>query len=165
VSALDPDERLAIQLIATARRDGPNPIERARAYKRLMEWYGWSTGRLAKELSVAPSTISKALALLDLPGPVQDRVEQGSLNPAISDQITMFPPGDQAAVAERAVAEGLRRDDPQCMVWEEGVADRRRAEYRAGGFVFTIAGPVDDAAALRGALREVLRRLEDDEAA
>jgi hypothetical protein len=64
----------------------------------------------------------------------------------------------RAAVSRReAVAEGLRRDKLRSVVREEGVAGRRRAEYRAGALVFTVAGPVEDAAALRAAWRRGTR--------
>jgi ParB family chromosome partitioning protein len=111
------DERLALQLIENALRDDLRPVEQARAYKRLMEAKGWTMTELAAELKVHQTSISRALALLDLPSTVQVRVEQGALAPSTAAEIAKIDnPEEQQAVAEEAIASGLKRAEVAAVV-------------------------------------------------
>jgi ParB family chromosome partitioning protein len=115
--SLDDGERLALQVVENALREDLRPIEQARAYKRLLDLNGWSTRQLATELNLAASTVSKALALLELPEPVQDQVEQGGLAPSAAYQIAQIPdPAVQAELAKRAVAEKLTYGQVEAVV-------------------------------------------------
>jgi ParB family chromosome partitioning protein len=110
--ALDPSELLAIQLVENALREDLKPIEQARAYRQLMDRNGWSTRQVAKELSIAQPQVVRALALLNLPGAVQDQVEQGALAPATAYEIGKLGGAEeQRAMAERVLAERLTRQE------------------------------------------------------
>jgi ParB family chromosome partitioning protein len=102
----DPGELLALQLVENALRSDLTPIEQARAYKRLIAVNGWSARQLAAELAVAPSTVTRALSLLDLPEIVQDQVEQGGLAAASAYEVSKVDGHDLQAEVARAVVEG-----------------------------------------------------------
>jgi ParB family chromosome partitioning protein len=107
-----PAELLAVQLVENALREDLKPVEQARAYRRLMEANGWSSRQIAAELSISQAAVVKALALLELPAPVQEAVEQGVLAPSIAYEVTRLEgPEAQAAMARAATAEGLTRDE------------------------------------------------------
>jgi len=107
---LTPAELLAVQLVENALREDLKPIEQARAYRQLMDQNGWSTRQIARELSVAQPQVVRALSLLNLPGDVQDRVEQGALAPATAYEIGKLESADeQRTMADRVVAEKLTR--------------------------------------------------------
>jgi ParB family chromosome partitioning protein len=109
---MDPAELLAVQLVENALREDLKPVEQARAYRRLMEANGWSSRQIAAELSISQAAVVKALALLELPAPVQEAVEQGTLAPSIAYEVTRLEgPEAQAAMARAATAEGLTRDE------------------------------------------------------
>ena len=109
---MDPGELLAVQLVENALREDLKPVEQARAYRKLMEANGWSSRQLAAELAVSQAAVVKALALLELPAPVQEAVEQGALAPSIAYEVARLEgPEAQAAMAEAATAEGLTRDE------------------------------------------------------
>jgi ParB family transcriptional regulator, chromosome partitioning protein len=109
---LDASQLLAIQLVENALRDDLKPIEQARAYRQLMDKNGWSTRQVARELSVAQPQVVRALALLNLPGDVQDQVEQGALAPATAYEIgKLDDPDAQRAMAGQVVAEKLTRQE------------------------------------------------------
>jgi ParB family chromosome partitioning protein len=109
---LSPDDRLALQLIENALRSDLRPLEQANAYRALMAAKGWSTRQLGAELAIHATTITKALALLDLPVEVQQRVEQGGLSPAAAYEVSKLEdPAAQAELAQTAIAEGLTRSD------------------------------------------------------
>jgi ParB family transcriptional regulator, chromosome partitioning protein len=108
---LPPAELLALQLVENALREDLKPVEQARAFKKLMEANGWSANQLARELAIAPSSVSRALSLLELPGPVQVKVDAGELAVRAAAEISRLPdPDEQLALAVQAVAEGLTRD-------------------------------------------------------
>ena len=106
------DERLALQLVENALRDDLRPIEQARAYRRLIDARGWTMTELATELNLHQTTVSRALALLELPEPVQDQVEQGALAPSVAAEISKLPHSeDRSVVAAAAVAQKLTRTE------------------------------------------------------
>ena len=100
---------LAIQLVENCLRDDLRPIEQAHAFRDLMDENGWTTRQLAEELSIAQPTISQAVALLKLPEPLQEQVEQGVLAPATAYEVSKIDdPVEQVAVAEQVVAGRLQ---------------------------------------------------------
>lgn len=147
----DPAELLAIQLIENAQREDLKLIEQARAYKRLIDQYGWTTMRLGEELAIAQATVSRTLKLLELPEPIQAQVEQGALSPDSAYEISKLDrPEDQVEVAGQAIAERLSRDALRGVVKEKkarrgeptATTRRSRVEYRLDdGTIVTISGP------------------------
>jgi ParB family chromosome partitioning protein len=116
-SALDADDRLALQLVENALRDDLKPVEQARAYKRLLDAKGWTMTELATELGIHQTSVSRALALLDLPCTVQERVEQGVLAPSSAAEIAKIAdPEEQQTVAEEVIASGLKRSEVAAVV-------------------------------------------------
>jgi ParB family transcriptional regulator, chromosome partitioning protein len=125
---VSPAELLAMQLVENALREDLKPVEQARAYQKLMQMNDWSGSQLARELAVAQSAVSRALALLDLPEAVQDQVDAGSLPARTAVEIGKL--GDAAevvALAEATAAEGLSRDQV-----EATVKARRMGKAQAG---------------------------------
>ena len=107
-----PDERFALQLVENALREDLSPVEQARAFQKLITAQGWSARELARELSIDNSSVIRALALLDLPGPVQQHVERGELSPSVAYEVhKLEDQADQIEVATRIVSEGLNRSD------------------------------------------------------
>jgi ParB family chromosome partitioning protein len=124
--SLTETERLEIQLVENALREDLRPVEQAKAYKSLLDSRGWSTRQLAAELALHPGSISRALALLDLPSAVQHYVEVGELPPATAYEITKIDdPDQQETIAATAVSEGLSRSEVAEFV--QAVKARRRA--------------------------------------
>ncbi|MBV8606275.1 MAG: ParB/RepB/Spo0J family partition protein [Singulisphaera sp.] len=120
---LGPGEMLALQLIENCIREDLRPVEQAKAFKILMERNGWSASELGRQLNLIPSVITRALALLDMPVDIQDRVEQGVLAPRTAYEISKVEdPAEQRDLAERAIAKKLTRDE----VIEEVRANRER---------------------------------------
>jgi ParB family chromosome partitioning protein len=103
-------ELLALQLIENALREDLSAMEQARAYKSLIKLNGWSARQLATELAVNPATVTRALALLELPTPIQDQVEQGTLSPGTAYEVSKLDGAEaQVAVATQVVDQHLTR--------------------------------------------------------
>ena len=120
----DPDDILEDQLVENCLREDLKPIEQARAFRALIDRRGWSYRQLSDHLHVAPASVARALALLDLPDDLQGRVESGQLAPSVAYEVSRIVDRDaQREVAERVVSEGLNR--------AEAVEEVRRAEGRS----------------------------------
>jgi ParB family transcriptional regulator, chromosome partitioning protein len=105
-----PGELLALQLIENALREDLSAMEQARAYKSLIELNGWSARHLAAELAVNPATVTRALALLELPTPIQDQVELGTLSPGTAYEVSKLNGAEaQVAVATQVIDQHLTR--------------------------------------------------------
>jgi len=174
-------ELLAVQMVENCLREDLKPVEQAKAFRALMGLNAWSGNQLAKELGISQSGVVQALALLDLPAPVQSAVDNGELPASTAYAIAgMADPTAQADLAERAVTERLSRADVvEAVRRTAGRADRAKGRGVAGkpkkvtsrtmkttgGAKVTVerAKGLDDAGtvdALRDALRQAEQRLE-----
>jgi ParB family transcriptional regulator, chromosome partitioning protein len=171
---LSDSEKLSIQLIENALREDLRPVEQARAYQQLMDANGWSGNQLAKELHVAQASVAKALALLNLPAPVQGQVDRGELPASVAYEVSRIDtPEGQAQLAERIVAEKLTRDQVADAVkaHKEGRGAKApavgRAEFKLeGGCKVVLSGLPDDRpetilARLAEVTRQIKRRIRD----
>ena len=153
----------ALQLVENCLRDDLRPIEQAHAFRDLMDENGWTTRQLAEELSVAQPTISHAVALLKLPEPLQEQVEQGVLAPAAGYELSKLDnPQEQAALAEQAVAGGLRRDDLREEVQQRinqktggGKSSKPTVKIVRGNLEIIVKGPESEAEAFAARIRRL----------
>ena len=74
----DPDQRLT-QVVENLQREDLTPMEQARVFQELIDTNGWGKSELANNLHVSPSTVSRSLALLELPPEDQAKVDAGEL--------------------------------------------------------------------------------------
>src|SRR5512142_3408980 len=101
-----------MQLIENCLREDLRPVEQAKAFRTLMERNSWPALRLAEALHLNCATVTRALALLELPGPVQEPVEVGALAPAVACVISKVEgAGEQRELAARVVRENLSRTE------------------------------------------------------
>jgi ParB family transcriptional regulator, chromosome partitioning protein len=110
--AIEANELLALQLVENALREDLRPVEQAKAYRRLMDAHGWSSRQVAEELHVGQASVVRALALLELPASVQERVDGGELPASVAYEVSRLEdPEQQLALAEAVVEHGLRRSE------------------------------------------------------
>ena len=162
-------ERLTLQLVENCIREDLKPIEQAHAFKTLMGREGWTAEQVGKELNLSPQTVGRALALLGLPGPVQELVETGSLPPSTAAELrSIDSPAKQVEVAARIVREGKNRD--QALAEIRVHAPKRCAAVEAqfayevdgGQVILKGRGLCQDADAKVRALREALAQAEGE---
>ena len=72
-------EALEVALIENIRREDLNPMERARAYRRLGAEFGLTQEEIAEAVGGSRASISNTMRLLDLPEDVQLAIDQGRL--------------------------------------------------------------------------------------
>jgi ParB family chromosome partitioning protein len=132
-------------LIENLLREDLAPVEQARAYQEMMRLNDWGTNQLARGLHIPPSAVSQALSLLELPAPIQQRIDAGELAASVGYELSKLDdPAHQAELAGRVATERLTR--------EETVAEIRR--LRASGGNRRSAGGRG-----RGGTRKITRRI------
>ena len=70
-------ELLEYALIENVQREDLNPIERAKAFKQLMEKFGLRQEEISERLGIERSVVSNTVRLLELPEEVQGEIAKG----------------------------------------------------------------------------------------
>lgn len=73
-------ERLEISLIENVQRENLNPIEKAQAFKKLVEEFKFTQREIALKVSQSREAVANTLRLLDLPEDIQKEVLEGRLS-------------------------------------------------------------------------------------
>lgn len=106
----DPDRILELQLVENALRLDLQPLEKAIAYRKLMDARGWTQSELADRLNIHKGSVSRTLALLDLPEPVQERIAEGTVSASAAAEIARVEdPVEQEVLAIQVAEAGVSR--------------------------------------------------------
>ena len=84
-----PQGMLEMSIVENVQREDLNPIERALAYKRLIDEFGLGTNEVAKKVGKSAPAISNTIRLLSLPDAIKDAlvagvITEGHVRPLIS---------------------------------------------------------------------------------
>jgi len=84
-----PQGMLEMSIVENVQREDLNPIERAQAYRRLIEEFGLGTNEVARRVGKSAPTISNTIRLLSLPDAIKDAlvagvITEGHVRPLIS---------------------------------------------------------------------------------
>jgi ParB family chromosome partitioning protein len=127
VREIDDRSSLAIALIENLQRENLNPIETAKAYKRLQEDFGLNQSEVAREVGKPQSTIANSLRLLGLPAPIIESIA--------SKQISE---GHGKAILS------IESDDDRISLWKEALEKKlnvRETERKASAIKSKAAHP------------------------
>lgn len=89
IKSTTPQGMLEMSIVENIQREDLNPIERALAYKRLIDEFGLGTNEVAKKVGKSSPTISNTIRLLSLPDAIKDAlvagvITEGHVRPLIS---------------------------------------------------------------------------------
>src|SRR3989344_4873090 len=84
-----PQGMLEMSIVENVQREELNPIERALAYKRLIDEFGLGTNEVAKRVGKSAPAVSNTIRLLSLPDAIKDAlvagvISEGHVRPLIS---------------------------------------------------------------------------------
>jgi len=84
-----PQGMLEMSIVENVQREDLNPIERALAYKRLIDEFGLGTNDVARRVGKSAPTVSNTIRLLSLPDAIKDAlvagvITEGHVRPLIS---------------------------------------------------------------------------------
>lgn len=114
VRDFDEAETLEIALIENIQREELNPIEEARAYKKLIGQFGHSQDALGRLVGKSRSHVANLMRLLDLPPAVQDQVMTSALSMGHARALIGAP--DCERLAEDVARKGLSVRDTEKLV-------------------------------------------------
>jgi ParB family chromosome partitioning protein len=108
VREVDAFEQAQLALIENVQREDLNPVDRAQAYRGLIDQLGLTQAELAGRVGEDRSSIANYLRLLDLAEPVRDMVRDGRLSLGHAKILAgVADPVQQQELAERVVGQGL----------------------------------------------------------
>src|SRR6266705_1216418 len=89
VKETTPQGMLEMSIVENVQREDLNPIERALAYKRLIDEFGLGTTEVAKRVGKSVPAVSNTIRLLSLPDAIKDAlvagvITEGHVRPLIS---------------------------------------------------------------------------------
>ncbi|HUD44019.1 MAG TPA: ParB/RepB/Spo0J family partition protein [Patescibacteria group bacterium] len=89
VRVTTPQGMLEMAIVENVQREDLNPIERALAYKRLIDEFGLGTNEVAKRVGKSAPAVSNTIRLLSLPDAIKDAlvagvITEGHVRPLIS---------------------------------------------------------------------------------
>ena len=107
VHVRDVDDRgmMEFAIVENVQRKDLNAIEKAAAFARYLEKYGGTHEELAQRLALDRSTVTNLLRLLDLPQPLQESVQKGTLTQGHVRALLPLDKHEQLEVAARAAKE------------------------------------------------------------
>lgn len=100
-------DQLELALVENVQREDLNPMEEARAYRQLIDEFGFTQEQLAARVSRARSSVANTLRLLDLTPAVQAALDAGAITEGHGRALGSLGPDDQATVLEAVVGRGL----------------------------------------------------------
>jgi ParB family chromosome partitioning protein len=107
VREVDDRGAIAIALIENIQRENLNPIEEARALKRLVDEFGVTHEEAAHAVGRSRAAVSNLLRLLDLEETVKEMVERRELEMGHARALLALSGGRQIEAARQVVTRGL----------------------------------------------------------
>ena len=105
---VDDHAMLQMALIENLQRRDLNPLEKARAFRELMQANSWSQEEAAKAVGLGRPTVANFLRLLELPTDVQEAVANGTLTMGHARALlAVTNPAARLAMMKKIVAEDL----------------------------------------------------------
>jgi len=103
-----PGEMLELSLVENIQREDLNPIDEARAYRRLMDEHALTQDQVAHTVGKDRSTVANTLRLLQLSPSVQKMVKSGRITMGHARALlSLEQEADQVALCEKIVSRGL----------------------------------------------------------
>jgi ParB family transcriptional regulator, chromosome partitioning protein len=148
VRDLSDEESAEWALVENVQREDLNPMERAWAFKGLVERFGLSHAHIAERVGLDRSTVTNTIRMLDLEERIRDMIAAGRLNAGHGKALLLAPPGpDRVKLAEQACDESwsvrrleraaagaalpIPRGDAPTSVHHDRTADMARVAARA----------------------------------
>ncbi|MGL4985629.1 MAG: ParB/RepB/Spo0J family partition protein [Treponemataceae bacterium] len=106
--------KLEVALIENIQRENLNPIEEARAYKKILEMGNLSQDEVAKRVGKNRSTVTNALRLLKLPEDMQTTLTNGALSAGHARALlSVINPSDQRVLFARIAGSNISVRDAE----------------------------------------------------
>ena len=120
-------EKVTIQLIENIQRADLNPIDEAKAYRRLIEEFNMKQDELAESVGKNRTTISNSMRLLNLADEVQDMLVDEKITPGHARALLMInDKNEQLKIATQVFDEKMSVRDTEKMVKSFGKPKKKK---------------------------------------
>jgi ParB family transcriptional regulator, chromosome partitioning protein len=130
VKAVADEAALAIALIENIQREDLNALEQAHGVHRLIQEFGFTHEQAAQAIGRSRSATTNLLRLLNLAGPVQQLLMDGSLEMGHARALLPLPASDQIQLGQNIAARRLSVREAEAMVERALRPARTRASAR-----------------------------------
>ena len=154
------------QMIENLLREDLSPMEKARGFKSLMDLNGWNQKQVAESLHLTPSTVTRSLALLELPEAIQEQVDNGKIAARSAYEISKVPDRQAQKNLATKVSKGMSLSDTEQAARKSKPSARKgkRLEFKAeNGWTIRAVPPEKECrtyADLRVAVDEALEEID-----
>ncbi len=108
IRSVETSKKLELSLIENIQRKDLNPIERARAYQRLIDEFNFTQEEVAKKIGKARASVANTLRLLTLPPVVQKALEDEMITEGHAKiLLSLDSPEKQEAMLKRILGTGM----------------------------------------------------------
>ncbi|AKL98504.1 ParB/RepB/Spo0J family partition protein [Endomicrobium proavitum] len=128
-NAADDQQRFDLALIENIQRENLDPVEEARAFKRLIEEFNHTHEQIAATVGKERSVISNSLRLLTLPDDVQAMISEGKISAGHGRMLAGIEDANQLrALVEQIINEKLSVRAVESLVSELKPATGKKAK-------------------------------------
>jgi ParB family chromosome partitioning protein len=123
------DRLLEIALIENIQRQELNPVEEARAYRKLVETIGLTQEQISERVGKERTLVATTLRLLKLPADILELIEEGKLSAGHGRALLLSEdPADQRRAARLVIEKQLSVRETERIMRQMRSAGRRKAE-------------------------------------
>ncbi len=127
VRNVDSAKAFELSVIENIQRQDLNAIEKANAYKRLIETFELTQALAAQRLGINRSTMANVMRLLELPGEIQDAVSRGTISMGHARALLSLAGADERlAIWRRIEKDDLSVRQVEKLVSKGGIKPRQR---------------------------------------
>ena len=133
IKTVSNEEALELSLIENIQREELNPVEEAKAYKRLIDEFELTQEMVGEKVGKDRTSIANSLRLLNLPLDIQDKLISGEISVGHAKVILgLENPSDQKIAVEHIIKNGLSVRDTETYVAniKEPPVHKRRMAYK-----------------------------------
>jgi len=128
------DKRFQLSLIENIQRENLNPIEEAKAYKKLMNDFDHTQDEISKLVAKDRAVVANTLRLLNLPEEIQESVADGLISPGHGRMLAGIPDEEkQKHLAERIIKEKITVREIEKLIaeWKSGKVKNTKKNKKA----------------------------------
>lgn len=139
-------EQFELSLIENLQREDLNPLERAEAYRKLVDEYGLTHEEAARRLAVSRSALTNTLRLLTLPADIQAAVASGKISEGQAKVLLeLRSESAQHALFEKIITQGLTVEETRREVKKISPHGARQTRGGAPSMYISIAEKISRA--------------------
>jgi ParB family chromosome partitioning protein len=107
IEEIKKEEELPISLVENLQREDLNSLEKAKAFKRLIEEFHLTQKEIGKMVGKSRETVTNTLRLLDLPGEIKKAIEKGEISESHAKALLSVSKGEQMKVYKEVIQKKL----------------------------------------------------------